>query len=190
MKMNFKLINCLLFILLLQGCAAAIVAGTAGAVSSANDRRTIGAQIDDNNVEIKGTLALKKIDRLAKHANVSLISVNGIVLMVGQVPNIEMKQQAQAALATTAAIRKVHNQLRITSNIGVTTKTYDTWLTSKVKTKLLTASDVNGNNIKVVTENGEVFLMGLVNQDEASKAVEIARHINGVKKVIKAFEYL
>ena len=173
-----------------QGCAAAVVAGTAGAVSAANDRRTIGAQIDDNNIEIKGTLAIKGIKRLAERANITLVSVNGVVLMIGQVANQEMKSQAERALQDVSGIRQIHNQLRLSSNIGITTQTHDTWLTSKVKTKLLAADDVNGANIKVVTENAEVFLMGLVSQTEANSAVEIARNISGVKRVIKAFEYL
>ncbi|CAM4117408.1 division/outer membrane stress-associated lipid-binding lipoprotein [Pseudoalteromonas byunsanensis] len=188
--MQFKPIAILLVVSLLQGCAAAVVAGTAGAISAANDRRTIGSQIDDNNIEIKGMLAIRNIERLKEHANISLISVNGVVLMVGQVANTEMKHQAQNALKDIPAIRQVHNQLRISSNIGVTTQTHDVWLTSKVKTKLLAAEDVSGNNIKVVTENSEVFLMGLVKQEEADRAVEIARNINGVTRVVKAFEYL
>ncbi|MCF6434885.1 MULTISPECIES: BON domain-containing protein [Pseudoalteromonas] len=188
--MQLKPIAILLVISLLQGCAAAVVAGTAGAISAANDRRTIGSQIDDNNIEIKGMLAIRNIERLKEHANISLISVNGIVLMVGQVANTEMKQQAQSALKDIPAIRQVHNQLRISSNIGVTTQTHDVWLTSKVKTRLLAAEDVSGNNIKVVTENSEVFLMGLVKREEADRAVEIARNINGVTRVVKAFEYL
>ncbi|CAH9063426.1 hypothetical protein PSECIP111951_03253 [Pseudoalteromonas holothuriae] len=180
----------LLGALLLQGCAAAVVAGTAGAISAADDRRTIGSQLDDNNIEIKGMIAIRNIERLADHANISLISVNGVALMVGQVANVEMKQQAQHALKSIPAIRQIHNQLRVISNIGVATQTHDVWLTSKVKTKLLAADDVSGNNIKVVTENGEVFLMGLVSQAEANRAVDIARHVNGVTRVVKAFEYL
>lgn len=185
-----RLASLLAAIMLLQGCAAAVVAGTAGAVSAANDRRTIGAQIDDNNIEIKGTLAIKGIKRLAERANITLVSVNGVVLMIGQVANQEMKSQAERALQDVSGIRQIHNQLRLSSNIGITTQTHDTWLTSKVKTKLLAADDVNGANIKVVTENAEVFLMGLVSQTEANSAVEIARNISGVKRVIKAFEYL
>ncbi|WP_425334953.1 division/outer membrane stress-associated lipid-binding lipoprotein [Pseudoalteromonas piscicida] len=188
--MMMRIASLLAAILLLQGCAAAVVAGTAGAVSAANDRRTIGAQIDDNNIEIKGTLAIKGIKRLADHANITLVSVNGVVLMIGQVANREMKTEAERALQNVAGIKQVHNQLRISTNIGITTQTHDTWLTSKVKTKLLAAEEVNGANIKVVTENAEVFLMGLVSKDEANSAVEIARNINGVKRVIKAFEYI
>ena len=177
-------------VVLLQGCAAAVVAGTAGAVTAANDRRTIGSQIDDNNIEIKASIALSEVERLEKFANVDAISVNGIVLLVGQVANQEMKNQAQQSIEGLSGIRKIHNQIRIGSNIGITTQTHDSWLTSKVKAQLLTAKDIPSNNIKVVTENAEVFLMGLVSESEANQAVNIARNVSGVERVIKVFEYL
>ncbi|KPM82361.1 MULTISPECIES: division/outer membrane stress-associated lipid-binding lipoprotein [Pseudoalteromonas] len=177
-------------VLLLQGCAAAVVAGTAGAVTAANDRRTIGSQIDDNNIEIKSSIAISENERLHKFANVNVISVNGIVLMIGQVANAEMKDEAQRAIEGVDGIRKIHNQIRIGSNIGMSTQTHDSWLTSKVKTQLLTTESISSNNIKVVTENGEVFLMGLVSDSEANLAVDVARNVSGVERVIKVFEYL
>jgi osmotically-inducible protein OsmY len=189
-KMQLKIITLLATIWLLQGCAAAVVAGTASAVSAANDRRTIGSQIDDNNIEIKATIALKKVPALSEKANISVVSVNGTLLLVGQVPSDSLMSQAEQAVRNAVTVKQIHNQLRIGTRIGITTQTYDTWLTSKVKTKLLTAETITGNNIKVVTENSEVFLMGLVSEAEADQAVEIARHINGVARVIKAFEYL
>ncbi|MAD90021.1 MAG: osmotically-inducible protein OsmY [Pseudoalteromonas sp.] len=188
--MPYKHLAVLAILILLQGCAAAVVAGTAGAVSAANDRRTIGSQIDDNNIEIKATLALKKVPTLSDKANISVVSVNGTILLVGQVPSRDLLSQAEQAVRNSVSVKNIHNQLRIGTRIGITTQTHDTWLTSKVKTKLLTAETITGNNIKVVTENSEVFLMGLVSETEADMAVEIARHVNGVKRVVKAFEYL
>lgn len=177
-------------VVLLQGCAAAVVAGTASAVTAANDRRTIGSQIDDNNIEIKASIALSEVERLEKFANISAVSVNGIVLLVGQVSNEEMRNEAQRTIEGVSGIRKIHNQIRIGSNIGITTQTHDSWLTSKVKGQLLTAKDISSNNIKVVTENAEVFLMGLVSDSESTQAVNIARNVSGVERVIKVFEYL
>jgi len=177
-------------VVLLQGCAAAVVAGTASAVTAANDRRTIGSQIDDNNIEIKASIALSEVERLEKFANISAVSVNGIVLLVGQVANEEMRNEAQRTIEGVSGIRKIHNQIRIGSNIGITTQTHDSWLTSKVKAQLLTAKDISSNNIKVVTENAEVFLMGLVSDSESTQAVNIARNVSGVERVVKVFEYL
>lgn len=177
-------------VVLLQGCAAAVVAGTASAVTAANDRRTIGSQIDDNNIEIKASIALSEVERLEKFANISAVSVNGIVLLVGQVSNEEMRSEAQRTIEGVSGIRKIHNQIRIGSNTGITTQTHDSWLTSKVKAQLLTAKDISSNNIKVVTENAEVFLMGLVSDSESTQAVNIARNVSGVERVIKVFEYM
>lgn len=191
MKIMFKRSLIILgTVVLLQGCAAAVVAGTASAVTAANDRRTIGSQIDDNNIEIKASIAISEVERLEKSARVNAISVNGIVLLVGQVANQEMKNEAQITVEAIAGIRKIHNQLRIRSNIGITTQTHDSWLTSKVKAQLLAAKDISSNNIKVVTENAEVYLMGLVSQDEANRAVDIARNVSGVERVVKVFEYI
>lgn len=191
MKIMFKRSLIILgAVVLLQGCAAAVVAGTASAVTAANDRRTIGSQIDDNNIEIKASIAISEVERLEKSARVNAISVNGIVLLVGQVANQEMKNEAQITVEAIAGIRKIHNQLRIGSNIGITTQTHDSWLTSKVKAQLLAAKDISSNNIKVVTENAEVYLMGLVSQDEANRAVDIARNVSGVERVVKVFEYI
>ena len=191
MKIMFKRSLIILgTVVLLQGCAAAVVAGTASAVTAANDRRTIGSQIDDNNIEIKASIAISEVERLEKSARVNAISVNGIVLLVGQVANQEMKNEAQITVEAIAGIRKIHNQLRIGSNIGITTQTHDSWLTSKVKAQLLATKDISSNNIKVVTENAEVYLMGLVSQDEANRAVDIARNVSGVERVVKVFEYI
>ncbi len=191
MKIMFKRSLIILgTVVLLQGCAAAVVAGTASAITAANDRRTIGSQIDDSNIEIKASIAISEVDRLQKFAHISAVSVNGIVLLVGQVANEEMKNEANKAIESVAGIRKIHNQIRIGSNIGVTTQTHDSWLTSKVKAQLLTAKNISSNNIKVVTENAEVFLMGLVSDAEAEQAVNIARNVSGVERVIKVFEYL
>ncbi|WP_462152181.1 division/outer membrane stress-associated lipid-binding lipoprotein [Pseudoalteromonas xiamenensis] len=190
MNTKIKLATVLCTVALLQGCAAAVVAGTAGAVTAATDRRTIGAQIDDNNIEIKATFAIKSINDTAKDANVSVVSVNGVVLLVGQVPDEELRSQVEASLKEVDGIRQIHNQIRIGSNVGITTKTHDVWLTSKVKSRLLTTENVSFNNIKVVTENGEVFLLGLVSRNEAGLAVDLARNINGVERVVKVFEYL
>ena len=187
---NKSLIAVLVGTLLLQGCAAAVVAGTAGAVTAANDRRTIGSQIDDNNIEIKATLAIKEQIGQRDDANITVVSYNGIVLLLGQVPSEQMKSQAQSAAEGADGLRRLHNQLRLGSPTSISTQSHDAWLTSKVKTQLLAADDVSGNNIKVVTENAEVFLMGLVSKTEAERAVQIARNISGVERVIKVFEYI
>ena len=120
--------------------------------------------------------------------NINMTSYNGIVLLTGQVPNERVREVA-GQVARVEGVRDVHNQLRIASEISFATGSKDSWITTRIKGKFLADENVSGLNIKVVTENGEVFLMGLVNQQEADRAVNLARNVDGVARVIKAFEY-
>ena len=183
-----NLINSLLVLALLQGCAAAVVAGGATAVTAANDRRTLGAQIDDKNVVLKAQRALADHPATAEGSNINVTSYNGILLLTGQTRNEQIRQQAQALVGTLDGVRDVKNQIRLSNNTAMTTRTRDGWISTKVKTQLLADEQVSGLNIKVVTENAEVFLMGIVSAPEAAKAVDIARHVDGVARVVQAFE--
>lgn len=185
------LIGLVLMLSLLQGCAAVVVAGAGtAAVSSANDRRTIGSQIDDNTIEFKATSAIGEMTALKDKARVVVKSVNGNLLVVGQSPNENLRQMAMSALEKIEGIKRIHNQIRIGNMTTMSTQTIDTWITTKVKLKLLATEDINSHNISVLTENAEVYLMGLVTEEEGNKAVEVARNISGVSKVIKVFELL
>ncbi|MCB5228111.1 divisome-associated lipoprotein YraP [Alishewanella sp. 16-MA] len=183
-----KLASVLAAILLLQGCAAAVVAGGATAVTAANDRRTLGSQIDDNGIVLKARRALGDNDITAKGSNLNVTSYNGVILLTGQAKSEQVREQAQRLVQDIASVKMVHNQIRLGNNTSLTTRTRDSWIGTKVKSKLLADDDVSGLNIKVVTENAEVFLMGLVGGPEADKAVDIARNVEGVVRVIKAFE--
>ena len=183
-----NLINSLLVLALLQGCAAAVVAGGATAVTAANDRRTLGAQIDDKNVVLKAQRALAEHPATAEGSNINVTSYNGILLLTGQTRTEQIRQQAQALVSVLDGVRDVKNQIRLSNNTAMTTRTRDGWISTKVKTQLLADEQVSGLNIKVVTENAEVFLMGIVSEQEAAKAVDIARHVEGVARVIRAFE--
>lgn len=185
-----KIAGVLAAILLLQGCAAAVVAGGASAVTAAHDRRTLGSQIDDNGIVIRARRALNEDQLTARGSNLNITSYNGVVLLTGQTTNEQVREQAQRLVQDMPSVKMVHNQIRIGNNTSLTTRTRDNWIGTKVKSQLLADEQVSGLNIKVVTENAEVFLMGLVNSAEADKAVEIARHVEGVVRVIKAFETL
>lgn len=174
---------------LLQGCAAVVVAGGATAVSSATDRRTVGSQIDDNGIVIKANRAIKEDSITADNGNINVTSYNGIVLLTGQVTSEQVRQQAASIVQPIQGVRDIHNQIRLGNVTSVTTKTRDSWITTKVKSQLLANKEVSAQNIRVITENGEVFLMGLVSGAEADKAVDIARNVEGVSRVIKAFEH-
>lgn len=180
----------LLLLSVLQGCTAVtVVAITAGA-SMAVDRRSIGNQIDDQTIQVAAYNEIAKNKTLKDNTNLHLTSVNGSLLIVGQAPTAYLRDQALKIVHDVAGIVRVHNQIRIGNVTSVTTQTNDIWLTSKVKTALFSNKAVNGKDIKVITENGEVFLMGIVSKSEADAAVNITRNIGGVNKVFKAFEYL
>jgi osmotically-inducible protein OsmY len=166
-----------------------VVAVTAGATMVA-DRRSFSKQIDDQTIEFFAHNELNKQKALSTNTNLHIVSMNGIVLVVGQAPNSYLRDLAIKTIQDVPDIVTIHNQVRISSTTAITTQSNDIWLTSKVKSALLANGDVNAKDIKVVTENSEVFLLGLVTPKEASIVVEIVRNINGVSRVIKVFEYI
>lgn len=173
-------------VLLLQGCAVAVVGAGALGVKAVTDRRSIGTQLDDQTLEFRAQRAISEAEDLGA-TRVVAVAYNETVLLVGQALSQERKTQAERLVRQQDGIDQVHNEIRIGNPISITTRTHDSWLTSKVKTKLLSDEQLDGSQIKVITENGEVFLMGLVGGEEAERAIEIARNISGVKRVVTAF---
>ncbi|QBG36808.1 BON domain-containing protein [Litorilituus sediminis] len=185
-----KLAALLMLVATLQGCAVATVAVITVGATMATDRRTIGKQVDDQTIEFTAHNELAKQKALSENTNLHVVSVNGSLLIVGQTPNTYLRDLAVKTVGEVQGVVRVHNQIRISSTTSVTTQTNDIWLTSKVKSALFASDKVNVKDIKVVTENAEVFLMGLVSKAEADAAVDITRNISGVNKVFKAFEYI
>jgi osmotically-inducible protein OsmY len=174
----------------IQGCAVATIAAVTAGATVISDRRTFSKQIDDHSIEFIAHNELLKNKALAKNTNINIVSVNGVVLVVGQAPNSYLRDLVIKTIKTTPDIVSIHNQIRIRPTTSITTQSNDVWLTSKVKSTLLASGEVNGKDVKVVTENAEVFLLGLVSVKEADLVVEIVRNISGVDRVIKAFEYI
>nr|WP_252731956.1 division/outer membrane stress-associated lipid-binding lipoprotein [Paraglaciecola arctica] len=175
--------------LLLQGCAGLIIGAGVGAASVAHDRRTIGTQVDDTTAASRISNALAKDLAVQEQTSITVQVFNGTALLVGQAPTQELIQQAQNLAATVKNIKKLHNQIRLGSPIPAGVIANDAWLASKIKTKLIADKRIDGLHIEIEVENGEVFLMGLVTEHESNIAVDITRNVNGVKQVIKAFEY-
>lgn len=175
---------------LLQGCATAIVAGAAVGATSVVDRRSVGSQIDDRTIELKAGKRIYHTEELKKNTHISITSVNGQVLLTGQASNAYQRNLVTNLIQDIEGVVRVHNQIRIGTPTSVSTRTNDTWITSKIKTQLLTEDNVPGNSIKVVTENSEVFLLGIVTQAEAEIATQLAQETGGVSKVTKVFEIM
>lgn len=153
-------------------------------------RRSWGTSWHDQLVESRGMQALRDASPELKTAHVSITCFNGIALITGQVPSDAARKLAGDTVAKVAHVRTVHNELQIAGPTSMVARTNDSWLTAKVKTELLASDKVSGNRIKVVTEDGVVYLMGLVSHRAAKAAVDVARQVYGVQKIVTAFEYI
>ncbi|WP_057832639.1 BON domain-containing protein [Colwellia sp. TT2012] len=179
-----------MLISVLQGCAVATVVAVTAGVTMVADRRSFSKQIEDQRIEFIAHNELNKQKALTKNTNLHVVSLNGTVLVVGQAPNSYLRDLAIKTIQDVPNIVTIHNQIRISATTAITTQSNDIWLTSKVKSALFANSEINAKDVKVVTENSEVFLLGLVTREEANIAVEITRNINGVSRVFKVFEYI
>ncbi|WON76529.1 division/outer membrane stress-associated lipid-binding lipoprotein [Serratia sp. UGAL515B_01] len=177
--------------LLLQGCVGAVVVGSAAvATKTASDPRTVGTQVDDGTLEARVESALRKDQQLKKEARVVATAYEGKVLLTGQAPSTELASRAkQIALGVEGAVA-VYNEIRQGTPVSLGTASSDTWITTKVRSQILTSDTVKSSNVKVTTENGEVFLLGLVTQKEGQSAAQIASQVSGVRHVTTAFTYV
>ena len=174
----------------LQGCVAAVIGGGAVAAKVATDPRTTGTQIDDETLEFKVENAVEKDAQIKAESRVNAVSYNGRVLLIGQVPNSDVKDTATALAKGVEGVNEVYNELTVSPKISFAQISKDSWLTTQVKSKMFVDGRVKATDVKVISENGEVFLLGNVTQSQANAAADIASKISGVKKVIKVFKYL
>jgi osmotically-inducible protein OsmY len=174
---------------LLAGCAPVIVAGAVGgAALMATDRRSAGAQVDDGSIELKiaNNIGAGFGDRV--HVNVT--SYNGIVLLTGEVPTQDTMNSIVEIARTTPKVRTVDNELLIGPASNLQSRTDDSYITAKVKSRFVEANKFSANHVKVVTERQVVYLMGLVTHAEADAATQIAATTSGVTRVVKLFQYI
>ena len=187
-----KLVFVLGSAMLLQGCVAAAIGGAAvaGATKVATDPRSMGTQLDDETLESKVNSAVKKDQQIKSEARISVTSYSGRILLTGQVPNENLREVASSLAKGVQNVNDVYNEVRVGPKVDFAQISKDSWITSQIKSKMLLDSKVKTSDVKVVTENNEVFLMGNVTQDQGNAAAEIARNVAGVTKVIKVFNYL
>lgn len=181
----------LLATLMQSGCALVAV-GTVGAAAttSANDRRTVGTQIDDKTTQSRVRSAINDIPLVKDEAAVSVDVYNGQVLLTGQAPVQKMIVDVEVAAKKVPNVMKVHNQVRLGSPIPATATMNDVWLASKIKTIMLGDERVPLFKLDLVVEDSEVFIMGLLTKEEAAAAVDAARNVDGVTKVIRVMELI
>ena len=166
--------------IILQGCAAAVVGGAAAGAKVATDPRTMGTQVDDETLELKVGHALDKDAQIKSEGRVNAVSYSGRVLLIGQVPNGSVKETATSLAKGVEGVNDVYNELRIGPKITF----------GQITSKLFVGDNVKATDVKVITENGEVFLLGNVTQSQGDSAAEIASKVTGVQKVVKVFKYL
>lgn len=171
----------------LSGCAPIIVGGAAaGAVMMASDRRSSGAQIDDEAIELRAASRLS--DAFGDRAHIAVASYNRQVLLTGEVPSDVAKQQAEQIVSRVDNVRGIVNELGVALPSSLTQRSSDTLITGQVRASFVDASDLQANAFRVVTERGVVYLMGRVTAREADRATSIARQIAGVQRVVRIFE--
>ena len=172
---------------LLQGCFPLAATGLGAAVMMVDDRRSTGVYVEDENIEwkVRGRL----IDQFAgTHVNVT--SFNLTVLVTGEVPTEKLKAEVGEAMRSISSVKNVVNELVVGGNTALTARANDGLITTNVKTRFINNGKFSINHVKVVTESGTAFLMGIVTSDEADAATELARTTSGVSRVVRVFEYI
>jgi osmotically-inducible protein OsmY len=188
MKTNHSLKSIALGLIgvLLTSCVAAVVAGAAGLVY--DKRSVVTLEADARLFHIIHTAIVTKPE--FRDSRVLVTSFNRVVLLVGQTSSESLRLEAETIARGTADVVRVYNELSVSPSIPVAQRTKDSWITSQVRSNMLTRKGLESGSIRVVTENGVVFLMGIVTDEQAALSVDVARRVNGVVKVVKIFQYI
>jgi len=173
---------------LLGGCAAAVVGTTATGVAVAHDSRTTGSVIEDQ-VELKFARRMFSNESLKEQTHINVTSYNQIVLVTGEAPTEALRDEVIELVRNIEKVRHVYDEISIAAPSSLMSRSADSLVTARVKTRLLTLKDFDGTRVKVVTDKGVVYLMGLLDRAEAQRVAEAARRVGGVQKVVKLFEY-
>ncbi len=177
---------------MLSGCVAALFGGAA-AGGAIHDRRTFGAVLDDQSIELGAFDALNKDKEIALQNNVEAVSHNGTLLLIGEVASEELRSRAESIVKPLDGVTRVVNELEVRPVPGALSATKDRWISLKVKSSLVGIKDVKGfdaTRVNVTTQRGIVYLMGLVTPTEADRVTDVVRNVDGVKRVVKVFEYI
>ncbi len=172
----------------LSACAPLLVGGAVVTGMSASDRRTTGAQIEDERIETRGAGRIR--EHLGERVHINITSYNRQVLLTGEVPNEQDKQLAEQVVSRVENVRAIINELAVLGPSTLSQRSSDALVTGRVKANLIDAKDLNSNAFKVVTERGVNYLLGRVTAREADRATDIARRTNGVQKVVRLFEII
>ncbi len=174
--------------LLLQGCLPVVAAGASGGALAAFDRRSLGTQTDDESIEWKASARVG--EKPWEDVHINFTSFNRRVLISGEVPSEQVRSEVENIVNAVPQVQGLYNELSIGPVTSFSTRSKDSYITTRVKSRFVDSGKFNAIHVKVVTENGVVFLMGLVTQREADAAVQVARTTSDVKKVVTLFEII
>ena len=172
----------------LGGCAPLVLGGAMVSGMVATDRRTSGAQLDDEGIELRSANRLHEV--LGERGHVNVTSYNRQVLLTGEVPTAQDRQLVEKTIAGVENVRTIVNEVGVMGTSSLGQRSSDTLITGRVKAAMVDAQDIFANSFKVVTERGAVYLMGRVTQREADRATEITRGIGGVQRVVRVLEII
>ena len=183
-------LTALIAILIISGCTTLVDATTDKPIQLNPGKRTLGAIIDDEQLETVAQVNINKANPQLDQAHINTVAFNGIILLTGQVPTNDLRLQAGETVKRIHGVRQVFNEIQVQGRTSFLSRTNDGWLTTKVKSTLIGHKDIDSGRIKVVTEDGVVYLLGLLSRMEADKAASVVSNIGGVQKVVKAVEYI
>jgi osmotically-inducible protein OsmY len=187
---HFIWLGVLLCLLSLGGCTSVLVATRASPMEDPPGERHFARRVADESIEIKAKVNMHTTEPRFDDAHVTVISYNGYVLIAGQVADSELKAQATAVVRELRDVRRIYNELEVAAPSSPMTRASDAWISTKVKSWLLGRPETPGMRTKVVTENGVVYLMGMVTREEADRLAEVAAGIGGVQRVVRLFELI
>jgi osmotically-inducible protein OsmY len=187
-----KIVLVPLMLLPLSGCVPVVLVAAgagAGTAAIAQDSRSFSVIKQDAAATKTAQSTILHDPELKNHSHINVAVYNHVALMVGQAQTPELRNQAYRIVSSVPNISRVYNQVKVSGSTSLVERSNDAWITSKVKSTFLTTNRLRSDRIKVVTENGVVYLMGLVSQDQAELATNTARRVDGVREVVKVFQY-
>ena len=190
--MNFYRFLVILAILFSSSCTSILVRTTGEqGIQEDPTERTAGAVVEDQSIETKVAVNMQSQEPAFRQASFNVISHNGVVLLVGQVESDALRARATGiASQASSKIKRIHNELEVSGSTSLLARSNDTWIATKVRSLMLANGDVPSGQVRVITENGAVYLMGLISQVQGDSAANLARNVSGVTRVVKVFEYI
>lgn len=175
-------------ILVLSACGSLLASMHSGTIEDQPTERTLARIMEDSNIETKITVNIHAENEAYQQSHLEIVTYNGYVLLAGQVNDAILQAEATKVARKVKGVRRIYNELEIGPPTSALTRTSDAWITTRIKSSLLSNSNIEGTRVKVVTENSVVYLMGLVTHKEADHISDIAARTSGVNRVVRLFE--